>query len=581
MGLFKNLKELFHNITTKDHYAPYNPTGTTSKNTTPLATPRGSSTNLPATAPQPYRPGQRTQLQNDSSIELGGYGDTEPIPELWDRLDNWLEENLPEYGDELEDGATENDLNAFESDLGIQLPYEFRSSFSIHDGQVGLGKVRGLVYGLVLMDLESIAAEVGFWRKALNKLKNLEAEGKLGSAGIGLQDSVPKDWIKAVYYNDAWIPFVKDNVGNNLGLDLSPAEKGKRGQVILFGREFDQKIVVAESFGQWLKMLVEDLENGNWYLDDVEEKLVFKDSQGEKSYFNILKERGLQKGREIDGSVREEPVVKDTDLVRGSERLINPKGRTQKKTGTESSTPIAGKRNVSKEMILNNDSFVVEEDEEDEEKVKEPVVDESVEEKAEEPVVEEKAEEPVVEEKAEEPVEEKAEEPVVEEKAEEPVVEEPVEEKAEEPVVEEPVEEKAEELVEEPVVEEKAEELVEEPVVEELVEEPVVEEPVEEKAEELVEEPVVEEKAEELVEEPVVEEKAEEPVVEEKAEEPVVEEKAEEPVSTDADVSADAEEDADETTEAAETTETVTNTNNNSSSSKNKKKKNKKKKGKK
>ncbi|ODQ49056.1 hypothetical protein PICMEDRAFT_27085, partial [Pichia membranifaciens NRRL Y-2026] len=268
MSFFKNIKEFIHNVTTSDHYAQYDSEDST-------ASPRRGNTpligrNSSQMSAIPYRPGMRSQLHNDSQIELRNYENGQPIRdilEIWNKIDEWLENEFPELEDDMQGGATANDLNAFEADLGISLPSSFRDSYQLHDGQVSMGKTRGLIFSYSLMDLETIAAETNIWRRVYERLEKREA----GALPFGVQKSCPPGFVNEIYYDPLWVPFVKDNGGNNIALDLNPSGSGKWGQIILFGRDYDTKFVVADSFSEFLSNLADDLDNGNYEIDDDED----------------------------------------------------------------------------------------------------------------------------------------------------------------------------------------------------------------------------------------------------------------------------------------------------------------------
>ncbi|GMF54126.1 unnamed protein product [[Candida] boidinii] len=334
MGLFKNIQDLIFQVTTHDHYATYddelaartNELSTNSlnngSNTSISMLDNSSSTSLANhsnrssmtgnnnttnnnnnTNPVNYRPGLRSNqihnsvgnINNNSSgrpsndVPLQDYINGQPplpsIASIWERIDDWCENEFPELGDDIEDGATTNDLNAFERDLKIHLPLDIRESYQIHDGEVQMGKKRGLIYSNPLMDLESIASETMVWRKAALKVQNTinnykqnelmnnttnhsqdikdpnlgssSSSSATASADIPLklppnhpiarfihnQRSIPDGAIQEVYAHDNWIPLVKDNVGNNIAVDLAPGQRGKWGQIILFGRDYDTKYI--------------------------------------------------------------------------------------------------------------------------------------------------------------------------------------------------------------------------------------------------------------------------------------------------------------------------------------------------
>ena len=52
-------------------------------------------------------------------------------------------------------------------------------------------------------------------------------------------------------------------------MDLLPGPAGQVGQIILFGRDFDTKLVIASSLQEFLFGFVTDLEQGNFQIDSV------------------------------------------------------------------------------------------------------------------------------------------------------------------------------------------------------------------------------------------------------------------------------------------------------------------------
>ncbi|KAH3663604.1 hypothetical protein OGAPHI_005005 [Ogataea philodendri] len=347
MGLLKEIQGFFHSVTTNDHYAAYNTaepshlgssTGHESSQSISMLDNTSSTSlaqfnsrsarNSTSNRPVQYRPGMRSQL-NGSDIQMQDYIEGQPplpsVAAVWEKLDTWMENEFPELGDDMENGATVNDLNAFEEDLSISLPFDVRESIQIHDGQLNLGKKRGLVYGYPLMDLETIAAEVNIWRKVGDRLQKtteqyaseqilMEGQDKAAStssfhvqktkhfAFLDQQKSVPRGAVQEVYYHNQWIPLVKDNEGNNIALDLAPGPKGRWGQIILFGRDFDTKYVVASCFTEFLLNLAEDLEDGKFYIDEIDEDLVYLENGKTHSYFEVLKFRSLALAKSMVGS---------------------------------------------------------------------------------------------------------------------------------------------------------------------------------------------------------------------------------------------------------------------------------------
>lgn len=129
--------------------------------------------------------------------------------------------------------------------------------------------------------------------------------GQRAASGLRKQSLIPANTVHGVYAHRDWIPVITDNAGNHVAVDLSPAVNGVYGQVILFGREFDTKYVVASTWGDFLLNFAKDLESGNYIIrseetfDDImagDGELSYwdKESKIEKSYFDVLKDRAIE-----------------------------------------------------------------------------------------------------------------------------------------------------------------------------------------------------------------------------------------------------------------------------------------------
>ncbi|KAI2641900.1 cell wall assembly and cell proliferation coordinating protein [Hypomontagnella submonticulosa] len=251
-----------------------------------------------------------------------------PITHSWKRIDRWAEENYPELFDQLCEGCTENDLNELEHQLDCSLPQDVRDSLAIHDGQERGGIPTGIIFGSMLLDCEEIVQEWDQWRKVNQQYlldttvvkpavpskafggSNQASSSKStpGSPGSqekswrqelqARQESVPQGAVQRAYAHPGWIPLVRDWGGNNLAVDLAPGPTGTWGQIILFGRDYDIKYVVAKSWAAFLAVVADDLNSSKWFVDEDTNELKlreFKTTRVEPSYFDILRWRMDQK----------------------------------------------------------------------------------------------------------------------------------------------------------------------------------------------------------------------------------------------------------------------------------------------
>ena len=64
--------------------------------------------------------------------------------------------------------------------------------------------------------------------------------------------STPEGAIKKKYFHLKWLPIISDYGGNFIGIDLDPDEQGAKGQVIIFGRDEEDMLVLANSWNDFL-----------------------------------------------------------------------------------------------------------------------------------------------------------------------------------------------------------------------------------------------------------------------------------------------------------------------------------------
>lgn len=260
-------------------------------------------------------------------IQMQSFSDGLPPPpptsHSWKRIDRWAEDNYAELYDNLSEGCTQNDLNELEHALDCSLPMDLRESLQIHDGQERGGNPTGIIFGCMLLDCEEIVQEWKQWQRVNEDFltgatlatprypskafgssshtpppPNQSANPHWREELMSKQDSQPPNAVQKVYSHPAWIPVARDWGGNILAIDLAPGPAGKWGQVIIFGRDYDCKYVVARSFAAFLAMVADDLSSKNVHIDEEEGSLnllEFKSQNVEPPYLEILRWRTDQK----------------------------------------------------------------------------------------------------------------------------------------------------------------------------------------------------------------------------------------------------------------------------------------------
>lgn len=329
--------------------------------------------------------------RNSADIDLASQMDgVHEVRLAWRHIKNWALKHFPEVESTLQSPCTNSDLAEVQKDLGIILPNCVLEFYKLTDGQEFLQGSVGLIYGLRLLPIDQVVVETENWRKVVHSTAQ-QAPGhhqkrtllQLGKAQvhqvsesdltshssssvdlfestskpdsdsrtdtssfshsfIPKQRSIPPGAIHDTYAHDMWIPLVTDGVGNCIGIDLSPPPNGPGvlGQVILFGREFDTKYQVAKTWGDFLLIFANDLENGNFHVKQPTEdmdygdmlfgsigELVFydKETKEELDYFEVLKRRAMKQWlSSIDESQQTETVKSLISQFRAKKTMLVP-----------------------------------------------------------------------------------------------------------------------------------------------------------------------------------------------------------------------------------------------------------------
>lgn len=178
----------------------------------------------------------------------------------WKRIEDWFAHHLPQVIDDLRPPATDDEIRTTERILGVTFPDDVRALYRIHDGQ--WEDTTGVFFGMPLLPLHHIVAEWRSWIDNIDPGTNEEL-----SEGC---TSDPEDAIQCLYTCRGWIPLSHDHGGNHLGIDLAPGPRGESGQIINFGRDEQDKFVLASSLDDFLLKLGDLLDEDNFLIDGEE-----------------------------------------------------------------------------------------------------------------------------------------------------------------------------------------------------------------------------------------------------------------------------------------------------------------------
>lgn len=189
-----------------------------------------------------------------AGIHYGQAQSVTKMDELWLALEHWLGQQLPEVLADLNPGCSNKELSELERRLNCRLPEDFKAFYRRHDGQKG--ETTGLFCGLPVLSTDDLYKHWEGWREIADEDEDIATE----ITG----ESYPNGAIKPTYVNVKWIPLTYDGGSNHLGIDVDPGPAGVVGQVINFGRDENNKFVLASSLSNFIAWMLAQYQGGNY-----------------------------------------------------------------------------------------------------------------------------------------------------------------------------------------------------------------------------------------------------------------------------------------------------------------------------
>ncbi len=178
------------------------------------------------------------------------------IENLWSRLETWADANAPDLLSDLNPGATADQVQALESELGLTLPDAFKASLTVHNGENDGWPCKVFVGCGAYLSTLRIVEE---WRQRKQFGEDIEEDP---DELIQLDVITVDGPVRPKMFLTSWVPFLECNGDVFWAMDFSPAAGGTEGQIIEVDWESRSWKVVADSFADFLENFVTALERG-------------------------------------------------------------------------------------------------------------------------------------------------------------------------------------------------------------------------------------------------------------------------------------------------------------------------------
>ena len=176
--------------------------------------------------------------------------------EEWDLDDPVEEEYIDDYR-EIE-GASEEEISAFEEKFGITLPEDVKELYRYKNGSKYLSILPCVIderdMAFCLMSLQDVEHTKKYFQNRDALLT--EFSKHFTSEDI---EKMKDSRIKPYLFNKKWIPFAEYCDSCFLMLDFDPDKEGKVGQIICYIHDPDEVIYVAESLTKLIEGIMEEI----------------------------------------------------------------------------------------------------------------------------------------------------------------------------------------------------------------------------------------------------------------------------------------------------------------------------------
>jgi cell wall assembly regulator SMI1 len=177
------------------------------------------------------------------------------MDDLWDRVERVLGRHAPSVANALRPPATREQIAAAEQVIGVVLPHEIRFAYLRHDGcEPGPELFPPMNWWCSLEEM------VQKWQQSFRVAADLKARGEYN---IVTPEQYPWDdmTVRPEWWCDHWIPIGVTDTATSVHVDLLPAPKGIKGQ-LLIDNGMTEARVLAPSLTNYLTTMADRYEKG-------------------------------------------------------------------------------------------------------------------------------------------------------------------------------------------------------------------------------------------------------------------------------------------------------------------------------
>lgn len=176
---------------------------------------------------------------------------SETIETVWAELEAFWRAQAPEEIARIASAASDADVEALEREIGARLPDEYRVLLRLRSANAKID-------GYEILPVKSVLSV----RSSMN---DLVARGTFENAEVVYGEGGE---FRLTWWHPGWLPIAQDSGGNLIAMDLDPAEKGKRGQLIAWETVEGPALERQRDLLRWLVHYRDDLRAGKLEVEE-------------------------------------------------------------------------------------------------------------------------------------------------------------------------------------------------------------------------------------------------------------------------------------------------------------------------
>lgn len=204
---------------------------------------------------------------------------TQSIQNQLSQLDEWINQHYPGVNENLCPGASAEEIQAVENNIGVLFPEELKELYQWHNGEKNNYPPNLFPNYDWFIPLKDVIE----YTNTMSEFEQQTSEADFPAWKASIEEEIisVRGPVKPVIFTKYRIPFLDSNGDVQICVDLDPAPGGTVGQIIEVYNEACSYQVLARSLPDFLETFIERLHTGYYHIDEDDSLVPVKEDDDE------------------------------------------------------------------------------------------------------------------------------------------------------------------------------------------------------------------------------------------------------------------------------------------------------------